>query len=302
MKDVIVIGGGIAGLTAVIYAARRGMKTCVVTPEIGGRTNLAHQVENYPGFAKITGPDLMKEVEKQVKTNHPDCEFVNDYASEIKVKGKSFEVVLSSGEKVEGRSVVIATGSADKELGVKGEKEFIGKGVTYCATCDGPLFKGKEVVVVGGGNSAMVGVQELSPITSRVYLVHRRKEFKADEVEVERVKKLKNVKMFLDEELSEIFGGRLVEGVKLKSGKTLKVQGVFIEIGVKPLSDLALSAGAELDRGFIKVDNKQRTSIQGIFAAGDVSNKNPDFLQLTTSVSEGAIAGFQAASYVANLG
>ena len=301
MIDVVVIGGGVAGLTSVIYAARRGMSTAVITPEVGGRTNLAHQVENYPGFTAISGSDLTKRVEEQVRTNHPNCKFFTDYVSDIKKASKGFEIVLSSGDVVLAKSVVIATGSSDKELGIPGEKEFIGKGVTYCATCDGPLFKGKTVVVVGGGNSAMVGVQELSPITKKVYLVHRRKDFRADEVEIERVKKLKNVELILEDELVEVLGDSFVKSIILKSGKKIDVQGVFIEIGVKPSSEIGPSLKLELDKGFIKVDNKQMTSVPGVFAAGDVTNKNTDFLQITTSVSEGAIAGFQAATFVADL-
>lgn len=302
MYDVIIVGGGPAGLTAAIYALRRGMKTVVISPELGGRVMLAHHVENYPGFVSITGPELMKRIEDQLRKNHPECGFLNDSAYNILRVRKHFEVVLKSRKKIKGKSVIIAAGTEDKSLKIRGEKEFFGKGVTYCSTCDSPLFRNRVVAVVGGGNSAMVGVQEVSPYASKVYLIHRRKEFRADETEVERVKKLKNVEFVLNDEVREIYGGQLVRGVKLKSGKDLKVDGVFIEVGVTPITQFVKSLGVKINgNGFIEVSDRQETNVKGVFAAGDITTKNAGLLQIIHAASEGAIAGFFAGTYVNDL-
>ena len=302
MYDIVIVGGGPAGLSAAIYALRRGMKTAVVTPDIGGRVSLAHHVENYPGFVSITGPELMKKMEAQVKKNHPECEFIKSSAYNIVRVRKHFEVLLKSRKKVNGKSVIICTGTEDRRLKGKGIQEFFGKGVTYCSTCDSPLFRNKVVAVVGGGNSAMIGVQEVSPYAKKIYVIHRRKEFRADEIEVERVKKLKNVQFILNDEVKEVFGKVLVEGVKLKSGKKLKVDGVFIEIGVTPITQIIRDLKVKTDKaGFIIVNDKQETNRQGIYAAGDITTKNAKLLQIANAVSEGSIAGFFASTYVNDL-
>lgn len=302
MYDVIIIGGGPAGLSAAIYALRRGMNIAVVSPEIGGRTNLAHHVENYPGFVTITGPELMKRMEEQVKKNHPDCAFIRDSVYNITKVKKHFEVLMKSRKKANGKAVIIATGTEDKRLKVKGETEYFGRGVTYCSTCDSPLFRNKVVAVVGGGNSAFVGVQEVSPYAKKVYVIHRRKEFRADETEVGRVKKLKNVEFVLGDEVKQVYGKTLVEGVKLKSGKELKVDGVFIEIGVTPITQILEKLRVKTDNnGFIVVNDKQETNIKGIYAAGDITTKNAGLLQIVNAASEGSIAGFYASTYVNDL-
>ncbi|MBR9678744.1 MAG: FAD-dependent oxidoreductase [Nanoarchaeota archaeon] len=302
MFDVVVVGGGPAGLTAAVYALRRGMKTVVVTPEIGGRVMLAHHVENYPGFISITGPDLVKKMEEQIRKNHPDCDFVMDSVYDVKKVKGFFEILLKSRKKISGKSVIIATGTEDKSLKIKGEREFLGKGVTYCSTCDSPLFRNKVVAVVGGGNSALVGVQEVSPYASKVYLIHRRSEFRGDVVEVERVKKLRNAEFVLDEEVMEVYGDTVVKGLKLKSGKNLKVDGLFIEIGVTPLTQFIKKLGVKVtSQGFVEVNDKQETSVDGVFAAGDITTKNANLLQIVHATSEGAIAGFFASTFVNDL-
>jgi thioredoxin reductase (NADPH) len=302
MHDVIIIGGGPAGLSAAIYALRRGMNIAVVSPEIGGRTNLAHHVENYPGFVTITGPELMKRMEEQIKENHPDCSFIRDSAYNITKVKKHFEVLMKSRKKVKGKAVIIATGTEDKRLKVKGETEYFGKGVTYCSTCDSPLFRNKVVAVIGGGNSAFVGVQEVSPYAKKVYVIHRRKEFRADETEVERVKKLKNVEFVLGDEVKEVYGNTLVKGVKLKNGKDLKVDGVFIEIGVTPITQILEKLRVKTNNnGFITVNDKQETNVKGVYAAGDITTKNAGLLQIVNAASEGSIAGFYASTYVNDL-
>jgi thioredoxin reductase (NADPH) len=302
MYDIIIIGGGPAGLTAAIYALRRGMKIVIVSPEIGGRTNLAHHVENYPGFITITGPELVMKMEEQVKKNHPDCAFLMDSAYNIRKVRKHFEVMLKSRKKVKGKAVIIATGTEDRRLKVKGEEEFFGKGVTYCSTCDSPLFRNKIVAVIGGGNSAFIGVQEVSPYAKKVYVIHRRREFRADDVEIKRVKKLKNVELVLDDEVKEIYGKTLVKGVKLKSGKKLKVDGVFIEIGVTPITKLVKNLRVKTtEHDFIVVNDMQETNVKGVYAAGDITTKNAGLLQIVHATSEGAIAGFYASTYVNDL-
>ena len=244
----------------------------------------------------------MKKMEEQIKNNHPECEFVMDSVYDIKKVKKHFEVLLKSREKINGKSVIIATGTEDKSLNIKGEKEFFGKGVTYCSTCDSPLFRNKVVAVVGGGNSALIGVQEVSPYASKVYLIHRRDEFRGDSVEVERVKKLENVEFVLSDEVKQVYGDTLVKGLKLKSGKDLKVDGLFIEIGVTPLTQFVEGLGVKIMKGgFVQVNDKQETSVPGIFAAGDITTKNAHLLQIVHATSEGAIAGFFASTYVNDL-
>jgi len=297
MLDIIIIGGGPAGLTAAIYALRQKKSVLVITKHVGGRAVLATEIENYPGYIKISGHNIMRIMEEQVKLL--GGEIILGNVSEIK-KLKNFIIKLDNTNKsFNARRVILATGGEDRKLGVKGEEEFLGKGVSYCATCDSSFFKGKTVCVVGGGDSAVHAVKLLSKIAKKVYLIHRRKNFRCSEIEINRLKNKKNVEFLLDEEVKEIKGKEKVEEVVLKNLK-IKTDGVFIEIGVTPLIGLAKQLGVKLDRELIVVNDLQETNVKGFYAAGDITVKNGNLKQIITAACEGAVAGFFASQSLDN--
>jgi len=296
--DVIIIGGGPAGMTSAIYAAKRELKTLLIEKGvIGGYMLLTSNIENYPGFLKISGTDLSALMEEQVR-NLP-VEIVNADATKLELEGNIKKVSTSDGT-FEGKSVIITVGGGHKKLEVKGEKEYTGKGVSYCATCDAPFYKGRTVAIIGGGNSAIQDVMYLSDVAKKVYLIHRRETLRAEEARQRELKK-KGVEIMLNTAVEEIAGEKLVNSIKIKDRTTgeekrLKVDGVFISIGTIPHSELAKEAGVLLDdKNFIKVDRNQETNIEGVFAAGDVTG---GVLQICTAAGEGCIAALSAYKHV----
>lgn len=295
--DLIIIGAGPAGLSSGIYAARRKLKTLIIEKDLpGGQMLLTSDIQNYPGFSKISGNELAERMENQVKEF--GVEIANVEATKLDIKGNMKDITTDEGE-YEGKSIVLATGSSYKKLGVKGEMEFTGRGVSYCATCDAPFFKGKIVAVIGGGNSAISNAIYLSEIAERVYLIHRREQLRAEEARQKELKE-KGVELILNSTVEEILGENLVNSIKIKDTKNetkkIDVNGVFISIGTVPNSGLAKEAGVDLDeKGFIKINKNQETNIEGVFAAGDVTG---GVMQISTAIGEGCIAALSAYRYV----
>ncbi len=302
MVDVLIIGLGAAGYTAAIYAARYKLKTFLVGMEEGGLGITAAEVGNWPGDIEIMGPELMEKFKKHA-LSFPDLTHKVARVEKIQKTAAGFIARLGDGETVEAKTVVLATGSSKRHLNVPGEKEFAGKGVSYCATCDGFFFRGKTVAVLGGGDSAVEGAAIVAQAAAKVYLIHRRGEFRAEPYWVDRVKAKENITIVLGRNVLEIQGNQKVTGIKLDKPfdgtDVLAVDGVFVEIGSDPASALAKDVGATVDaRGFIIVDAGMRTSVAGVFAAGDVTNGSNRFAQFVTGAGEGAVAANSVFSFL----
>ena len=298
MYDVIIIGGGPAGMTAAIYAAKREMKTLLLEKgPFGGYMLLTNKIENYPGFLKISGSELAEKMEEQVRSLNVDI--VSAEATKLHLTGNTKKVETSEGT-YEGKSVIFAVGGGHKKLEAKGEKEFTGRGVSYCSTCDAPFFKGKIVAVAGGGNSAISDALYLSDVAKRVYIIHRREALRAEEARQSELRK-KGIEILLNTGIDEIIGDKFVNALLIRNladntVRRLSVDGVFISIGTIPHSELAKDAGVKLDdKNFIKADKNKETNIEGVFAAGDVTG---GVLQISTAVGEGCIAALSAYKYV----
>jgi thioredoxin reductase (NADPH) len=296
--DVAIIGAGPAGMSAGIYLARAGRKTLILEAGIpGGQVFVNHEVENYPGFVEpISGQELASFMEKQVQ--RLGVEIKNTSVRSIKKEGDNF-LIEGFNLKVMVSSVIFATGAKPKVLGVPGEERLFGAGVSYCSTCDGMFFKGKEAFVIGGGNSALHGAEHLSRICSQVNIVHRRDEFRGDIIIVDRLKKLANVRMILSSGLEAINGEKKVESVSIKNLKTgsikdYKTDSVFIYVGYSPQNELLKGLVDCNDYGYVLVDQDMATSLPGIFAAGDIVSKK--YRQIVTAVSDGCIAALSANS------
>lgn len=292
--DVIIVGAGAAGMTAAIYTCRKKLKSLVVSADVGGQALLTAHIENYPGYDVISGPDLMSKFKMQAIKFGAD--FITGRVTKITKKSKDFVVELGNKDKYGTKTVILASGKTPRLLGIPGEDKFMGRGVAVCATCDAPLFGGKEVAVVGGGNSALEAVELLNDIADKIYLVHRREEFRADEITINKVKKMKKVEILTNAIPKEVKGDKFVDGLVLEDGRELKVEGVFIEVGYQLDTDW-LSKLIKLNkRGEIIIDRGTSTSQKGIFAAGDVSTV--PYKQAVISAGEGAKAGLEAYKYI----
>ncbi|MCS7123796.1 MAG: thioredoxin-disulfide reductase [Candidatus Bathyarchaeota archaeon] len=299
--DLIIIGAGPAGLTAGIYAARSGLKALIIEEKIaGGTVGDAPLIENYPGFEKISGVELAQKIAAQCrKLGTTIHEF--EKVTALNLEGEE-KIVKTDKSAYKAKTVIIASGSSYSELGVPGEKEFRGRGVSYCGICDGPLFKGKRVLVVGGGNSAVATALYLAELASEVKVAHRRDALRAEETRVKALLEKNNVKVLWNTEVKEIKGGKIVEKAILFNNKTgevseLSIDGVFIQVGEVPNSGFAKEAGVKVDdHGYIIVDTRQRTNILGVYAAGDVTNH--PVKQVGTAIGQGITAALEAYGYV----
>jgi len=288
--DVIIIGGGPAGLTAAIYASRYKLKTLVLSKTIGGTAATAHKICNFPSYKEIKGFEIMKNFEEHVKDL--GTEIIYNEVIEIKNLKKEF-MIKTKKQEYFAKKIIFATGTTHLNLDIPGERKFLGKGVSYCATCDATFFKDKKVCIIGGGDAALTAALLLAEFSPEVYIIYRRGEFlKAEPSWVELIEKNKKIKPIFNEEITEIIGKENVEKVKLKnSKKEIEVQGVFIEVGSKPETRLLDLLKLEKNpTGYIIVDKSQKTNIQGIYAVGDVTNNQ--LKQIITSSAEGAIAAF----------
>lgn len=295
--DVIVIGGGPAGLASAQYAARAGYEALVIDPMgPGGQLMFIDEIENYPGIRSLSGYALAEKLENQATDFGVKIEYSE--ALSIEKNEKSFVVKTSDGD-VEAKAVIIATGARHRHLEVPGEEEYAGRGVSYCATCDGPFFKGKRIVVVGGGDTALTDALYLAKLCESVTIVHRRTEFRAQKVLQKRILEKENIRTELGKNVVSIDGnGEKVTGVTLTDGSKLECDAVFVFVGTLPNSEVVQNL-VELDRGFIKTDGAMKTSIDGIFAAGDV--RTTTFRQVVTACGDGAVAAHSADEYISNL-
>jgi len=299
--DIIIIGGGPAGLGAAIYSSRARMSTLIIEKAgCGGLIAITDNLENYPGFDKgINGFELTSKMEQQARTS--GAEIAYGEVVEIETDEMLKKVILTDKTYIT-KTIIIASGSSFKKLGVKGEEEFIGRGISFCATCDGPFFKNKEVAVIGGGNSALQEALFLTKFASKVTLIHRRNEFRAAKILQERVAAEPKIKIILDTVVEEITGTETIEKIKVRNvksdaAKEIPVNGVFIFIGWTPNTKFLMSNKIALDeKGYILTDEQMKTSIDGIYACGDVRKKS--LRQVVTAVSDGATASVSAHHYI----
>ena len=296
--DILIIGAGPAGMTAAIYAARREMKTIIIGREVGGQMIWASEIENYPGFLSTTSFELINMMQEQVK--HLGVEIKINEVKTVEKAENNFKIYTNQ-ETIEAKAVLLAIGLVPRRLAIPGEVGLSGKGVSYCANCDGPFFKKKQVAVVGGGNSALDAAEVLSKIASEVYLIHRREEFKGFEALANEVKKKKNINLLLNSEVKNIAGQNKVESIQVVNSlnqevKNIKVDGIFIEIGRVAHTDLVSSLAKRNEYDQVIVDEKCRTATPGLFAAGDVTNI--PYKQITIACGQGAIAALAAYEYL----
>ena len=301
MYDLIIIGGGSAGLSAAIYALRAKLNVIMIEKlGVGGQIALSDVIENYPGYRSISGSELMSKFESHAKDFGLKIEF--GAVEQIIDKG-DVKVVKTDSKNLETKAVIIASGAQPKKLGVKGEDELTGRGVSYCATCDGPFYNNKDIVVVGGGDTAVKETQYLSKIANKIYLVHRRDRLRAEKIMQEKLLSNPKVEFLWNSAVDEIIGGKNgVEKVSVKNIQTnekreVKAEGVFVFVGIIPNTEFI---NAEKDKGgFIITNDRMETSIKGVFAAGDC--RNTPLRQVATAVGDGAIAAVYAEEYISHL-
>lgn len=300
--DVVIAGAGPAGMTAAVYTARANMSTLMLERGMpGGQMANTEDIENYPGFESILGPDLSNKMFEHAKKF--GAEYAYGDISEI-VDGYPYKTVKAGNKEYLAKSIIIATGAEHRELGVLGEREFSGRGVSYCAVCDGAFFRGKELVVVGGGDSAVEEALFLTRFAAKVTIVHRRDQFRAQKIIQNRAFDHPKIEVIWDTVLKEIKGETKVGSVLLENAKTGEQQefpceGVFIYVGMDPLTKPFLGMGITNEEGYLLTDEKMKTEIPGIFAAGDVREKL--LRQVVTATGDGSIAAQSAQHYVEDL-
>ncbi|MFX1516484.1 MAG: thioredoxin-disulfide reductase [Promethearchaeota archaeon] len=296
--DMIIVGAGPAGMASAIYGSRMGWKTLVLEKEaVGGLAAITPIIENYPGFSEITGLEFAERLRKQAEKFGAEIQELVE-VTDIKTDTVPLEVVSTSGI-FKAKVIIFATGTSHRHLNIPGEKEFEAKGVSYCATCDGPLYKAKKVAVVGGGNSAVTEALYLDNVVREVYLVHRRDQLRAEQSLQNEILNNSKVHIMWDSVVSEIHGSEeggvkkiTLQNVKTGEEDSLRVKAVFVAIGIIPNNELAKKVGIELtEEGLIKVDDKQRTNIPRIYACGDIT---PGQGQISVAVGEGTTAAISA--------
>jgi len=302
MLDLLILGGSIAGSTAAVYAARRKLDLKLIAPEMGGEIATTKEIENWPGINNISGAEFTQKIKEQLKYNNVPIE-LGIYAIAVEKKDNFFLVraknFAGTDLVYETKTVIIATGAKPKELGAHGEKEFFHRGVTYCATCDAPLFKNKVVVVAGGGNSAISSALMLGEIASQVYIINIHQEFKGETILIEKIKNHPKIKIISEAAIQKINGEKNVTSIdyKNKVGEiiNLPTQGVFIHAGLRSNADF-VTLVEKNQRGEIVADNVGRTSIPGIFAAGDVTNVA--YKQIVVAAGMGCSSALAAIDYL----
>ncbi len=300
MFDVVIIGSGAAGYTAALYSARYKLKTLIIGNQEGGQTAFAHDVENYPGFKSIKGPELMSRF-KEHALEYGVEEKIDEVVAIDRTDDGIFTLKLSlSGDEIQTKAVILTVGTKRRKLGVVGEEKFDGKGVTYCATCDGFFFRGKVVAVIGGGDAAATAALYLAEICPKVYLIVRKEKMRAEPIWVEQLEAKGNVEFLYGSHVKEFHGDLKLERVELIDGKSLDdVAGVFIEIGSTPNTALVDKFELEMtDKGFLVVGKDQSTKIPGLYAAGDVTNESNNFHQISTAIGEASIAANSVFEYL----
>ncbi|MBD3254047.1 MAG: thioredoxin reductase [Candidatus Lokiarchaeota archaeon] len=292
--DLIILGGGPAALGCAIYAARFAMDILVIGKVYGGLIATTHIVENYPAITSVSGQELMEMFRDHI--NSLEIPYISDEVRKIEKKDDHY-LLHSFFQKFKARSICLATGSDRRKLGIPGEEKFAGRGVSYCATCDGPFYKNKIVCVIGGSDSAAKEALFLAQNCKKVYVLYRGKQIRAEPINKKRVLENEKIEIIYETTVVEINGNDSVDSVTLHNGKQLVVDGVFIEIGSVPNSDLAKGVGVETnEKGEIKINRNSETNISGIYAAGDVADA--EFKQAITGVAEGVIAAYAAFDYL----
>ncbi len=297
--DVAVIGAGPAGLAAAIYAVRKNLSTILIAFDLGGQLGTTYEVANYPGFQLVTGPDLVQKFFEHVEQYGVE-KLIGEKVTGMQVDGRVKVLQTASGREIRTKTVIITTGAQKRKLNIPGEKQLAGKGVVYCSTCDGPLFKDLPIAIIGGGNSGLEAAIEMNGVAKEVYLVSRG-EWTGDEILQDKVAAAKRVEVLKHHQPIEIHGKERVEGLTVKDLQTgatrrLEVQGVFIEIGLFPQTDFLLDLLETNTRGEIKVDRHGQTGVRGIFAAGDATDSHDK--QIVIAAGEGASAALAAFEYL----
>lgn len=293
MYDLIVIGTGAAGLAAAVYAGRYKIKTLVLGKEFGGETATASTIWNYPGILEIDGYELMKRMKEQaIKLG---AEVLDVDVVKIEKQKHCISVFDAEGKEYQSKTLIYAAGTERRKLNLPNEKELTGKGVHYCVTCDGPLYAGKTIAIVGGGDASVKGANLAAVYAKKIYLITREKELRGEPINLDQIKKLGDkIEVIYETEVKEIIaksGGIGLSKVVLSNSKELEVDGLFVEVGALPNVELLKGLGVELDeRGYIKVDNMMQTNVDGIFAAGDTTNHFGSFKQDITAAAMGAVA------------
>ncbi len=302
-ESVVIIGSGPAGLTAAIYCSREDFNPLVITGvQVGGQLELTSKVENYPAFPDgILGPELMQRM--KLHAERFGTRFKQDYVQKIDISSRPFKVTTGS-EEIETEALIIATGASARWLGIPSEKEFIGRGVSSCATCDAPFYKGLDVLVVGGGDTAMEDSLFLTKFVRSVTIIHRRDLFKASRIMQERVMANPKINILRNTEIVEIMGNSTVESARIKNNKTgetqeFKTQGIFVAIGHRPNTDFLRGILPLDQRGYVQSRDEIFTGIEGVFVAGDLVD--PKYRQAVTAASSGCKAALEVRSYLLNL-
>lgn len=305
MYDVIIIGGGPAGVAAGVYVARKRMNALLVAESIGGQSSVSATIENWIGDVSISGMELAQKLEKHVRAQE-DIEIrTPERVTSIEKTNEGFRVAPGKGESLETKSIIIATGARHRHLNIPGEEKFTGKGVGYCSTCDAPFFRGKTVAVIGAGNSGLEACQDLFPYAEKIFLVSNVDDLKGDEVLREEVRNHPKVEVVLNAQAREILGENVVSGFRYENSetgeeKTLEVAGVFVEIGMEPNTDLVKDLVKRNDWNEIVIDHRTcETSEPGVFAAGDAADVA--HRQNNIAAGQGAIAAISAHGYVKKL-
>jgi len=293
--DIIIIGGGPAGITAAIYAKRYNLKVLLIAKEFGGYVNEAPEVDNYPGFKQISGIRLVDEFKKHL--DYLKVEILNDNVVNVKKCENGFFVQTSDNKNFTAKTLVVAMGTERRKLNVPGEDKFLGRGVSYCATCDGAFFKNKIVAVVGGGDSAAKAAMILSEHASKVYIFVRGSSMIAEPANQEILKANKKIEILFNTSIKEICGEKIVSCVELNGGRKIDLQGIFVEIGSVPSISILKELNLETDKsGYVAVDKGMRTNVPGVFAAGDIVNE--ELKQIITACGQGATAAHSAYNFL----
>ncbi len=297
--DVAVVGGGPAGLTAAMYAARKSLSTVLVALDLGGQVGITHTITNYPGLPAVTGPDLVKLMFEQAYMYGME-RLIGERVTGLSIDGVAKVLTLASGKRILARTVIVASGAQKRRLDIPGENEFMGRGVVYCSTCDGPFYRDATIAIVGGGSSAMEAAVEMNAIARKIYVVSRG-EWSGESYLVDKVRGARKVRPLRGFEPVEIKGDDVVNALVLRNvknskSKTLKVDGVFIEVGLFPQSDFMLDVVDTNQRGEIVVDAHGVTGVRGVFAAGDVTDNHDK--QIVVAAGEGATAALAAFDYL----
>ena len=304
MYELIIIGAGLAGMTAAVYAARKKLNTLLISDDLGGQPLTTAGIENYMGYQFIEGPELMQKFEEQVKQFHSDVKVQTGQRVESLSRiDKGFEVKTDKGEIHQAKAAIFATGKRPRQLNILGEKKLLGRGVTYCAICDGPLFAGEKVAVIGGGNSALEAADDMIKIAEHVYLVSLTP-LTGDQILIDKVTNASNLSIFLEHQVLEIKGEDRVEGIKIRDLKSkqereFNIGGVFIEIGLIPNSEVIKEVVTLNRLREVEVNCANETGVLGLFAAGDVTNVPEK--QIVVAAGEGAKTALQAHHYLQRL-